>query len=282
MPENIVRHPYIVNIRGLGRSVCSGALVGNYTVVTAASCVDPRFADDKPLLWINSLFTEDLTGEERFFQTEETVFHPNYTNPNIEGYDIALLKLNETAFPLRPLRLLPSPYIINDTVGQPLLVLSYGKTTFGGGRATRLQVGQVTSVDDQRCIDADIGFLQGQMLCVDGIVTCSDDKGGPVFYGRSQINEILYGIVSGTDCFEDIELSGVTSTITPEAIAWLQEIWYDFEYGTKSTATISSPTDPSPLSAEPLSPPILPEMPPGFESASPLGDEYDIYDLLEI
>lgn len=217
----VTRHPYMANVRGLDSSVCSGVLIGEFTVLTAAQCVDPRDGRaNRPTLWLNSTSANELSVNTVVRETVQTVFHPNYTGNAVDGYNLAILRLNESTMPLRPMRLLV-PGLNVTLIDRALFVLSFGRTSLSGARTLTLQIGEVNVVDPQQCINADIGYLEEQMFCVDRAVPCSGDLGGPAFVGNSPQSDSLFGLVSGTACFENVELSGFANAASEESIAWL-------------------------------------------------------------
>ena len=253
--EFVKRYPYIANVRAFGRSVCSGVLIGPYTVLTAAQCVDSRNGRElKPELWLNTTLAEGPEDTAVVRQVSETLFHPEYAGNANDGYNLALLQLNESAASLRPIRIPPeAPDGPESIVGRIFSILGFGRTSLSGARTTTLQIAVVQVLDPQTCIDADIGYLEEQMFCVDSQHPCSGAHGGPVFIdsGDSR-NDVLFGLVVGTPCFENTELAGVTSISTNASLSWLRQTRDELErraiiQDSITTDVLGLPPAPEPL-----------------------------------
>jgi len=263
----------MANVRGLESSVCSGVLIGEFSVLTAAQCVDPRDGRaNNPTLWLNSTSANEPSADTVMRQTVETVFHPNYTGNAVDGYNLAILRLNESTAPLRPMRLL-LPGLNVSLVDRRLFVLGFGRTSLSGARTRNLQIGEVNVVDPRQCINADIGYLEDQMFCVDRAVPCSGDLGGPAFVGNSPQSDSLFGLVSGTACFDNVELSGFINAATEETIAWLTSTRDLVESQALEELGISSED----VEAIPVV-----EDPSGLLGSAEAPDIEDYYDLLDI
>ena len=253
--EFVNPHPYIVNVRAFGRSVCSGVLIGPYTVLTAAQCVDPRNGRElRPELWLNTTLSEGPEDTAVVLQVDETLFHPQYTGNANDGYNLALLRLNETSVPLRPIRIpLEAPYGTESIVGRVFSILGFGRTSLSSARTTTLQIVVVEVLDPQICIDDEIGYLEEQMFCVDSHYPCSGDQGGPVFVDSvDSRNDVLVGLASGTPCFENIERAGVTTLSTDASLSWLRQTREELERKATNQDSVTMDALGLPPAPEPL------------------------------
>lgn len=225
-----IRHPYSVSLRNANRHVCSGALVGNYTVVTAAHCVDPRFQKDAlPSLWLSSTHSDVPSAKAILRETTEIVRHPQYSIRDSSRYDIAILTMNQTAWPLRPIRVFRVDADL-PLVGRQLSYLGYGRLSSGGALSTALHITQVEVLDPESCSSLDINFARVVMLCISEALSCSGDEGGPLFVDRGDAREdTLVAIASGTTCNEDFDVSGMTNANAPLIRTWLDNTLTEIE-----------------------------------------------------
>lgn len=237
LQETIRRYPYLVNLRNGGQPVCSGALIGEQSVITAASCVDPRLGREfLPTLWLSSIYPNVLTEDVVVREAVEVYLHPNYTGNLFDGYDVAILKLNESALPLRQLRLyISSPLTI--PTGAAVSYLYFGRTSINSARSAYVQVTSVEVLDPAFCEEAEFGFNPEIMLCVSNRILCAGDQGGPLFRDVSDpFLETLYAIASGTLCKDESGVSGVTSVLSSGIVEWIAETHaVSEEYATTSS-----------------------------------------------
>eukprot|EP00210_Caulerpa_lentillifera_P000126 g121.t1 len=226
----VTRHPYAVSLRNSDRHVCSGVLVGQYTVLTAAHCVDPRFNTDiLPSLWLNSTHSDVPSDATVFRESVEVVRHPNYSIRDASRYDIAILTMNQTVLSLRPMRIYP----LNTeppTAGRRLSFLGYIRLTTGGAISTGLHIGRLEILDPESCANVQINFAEIIMLCISESLACTGEEGGPLFIdGGNPYVDTLVAISSGTACNDDLVVSGVTNIVAPEIRNWLETTLTEIE-----------------------------------------------------
>ncbi|RXG60387.1 Proclotting enzyme, partial [Armadillidium vulgare] len=220
--------PPNVNLALLGRNVgtepnffCSGILINENFVITAAHCVlslEPFFVRlgehnyglgfGKPK--VNTV--EDVG-------VDKVLFHPNFILN--QGYhDIALLKLNTSITVKNEISPICLPWQIltfDELLGQEVTVAGWGRLSFGGTQSSVLQEVNVTVFDSSVCeksystlSDYKKIFPQGMsnenVLCagdVNGIKdACDGDSGGPIMYfsGEDKVYYLAGVISKGFGC----------------------------------------------------------------------------------
>ncbi|XP_016992967.1 chymotrypsin-2 [Drosophila takahashii] len=218
--------PYLVSIQNsYGNHFCSGAIIDDQYVVTAASCVAGLRKNNVKVVTT----TYNNWGQAGWeYSVEDIIMHCQFDQPMYHN-DIALIKThalfdyddvtqNITIAPLQDL-----------TEGETLTIYGYGSTEIGGDFSWELRQLDVTYVAPERCNatyggtgDLDLGHL-----CAVGRVgagACHGDAGGPIVDGRGR----LVGVGNwGVPCaygFPDVYArlsfynSWITSTINGCAI----------------------------------------------------------------
>lgn len=225
------RYPFMVSIRNFDRFDCGGALIGPHTVLTAAQCVDERYGREKlPYMWLNATETETRTEGTMPRRAVDVRMHPNYTGDIFDGYDLAILFLNETADPLKTI----APGDPKHEIAIPrnnLTFLGFGRSTRSSSRSPYLQLTTYDIIEPTACKSSDdLVFLEDGMICLEGDTPCSGDQGGPLFEDRGAGHgNLLYGIVSAIACDLNSRLVSIPSITVPEIATWIEETRREFE-----------------------------------------------------
>jgi hypothetical protein len=190
--------------------LCSGSLLGERTVLTAAHCV---LGPD--LFPLASIQVNDGGGTRRH-QVEAQHVHPEFDESS-GAHDLMLLQLETKVAGARPLELYPRP-LTSEDVGRDLRVVGYGATEGGTvtGLGTRREV--TLLVRQLRAFDLEAGAT-GKQACV-------GDSGGPALLRvRADGPEYVAATVSGgadgclsTGYYTRVDLD--TSWIVSTAAAW--------------------------------------------------------------
>lgn len=239
------RHPYMVAVRNFNRFDCSGVLIGCHTVLTAAQCVDERHGRDRlPVLWLNAYYTERETNDTLIRRSSDVRVHPNYTGDVVDGYDFAILLIDEPAHGLIPIRTTPEEYL-GVNVDRELSLLGFGRSTRTSSRTPYVQITRLDIIDPTACRNSeDVIFLEDQMLCLEGNTPCSGDQGGPIFPDSGLANsDTLYGIVSSTVCDLSSRIAAVPSTIRREVYDWISSTMEELENTVSGRRTPASAAD---------------------------------------
>jgi len=219
------RHPYMASIRNYGRFDCGGVLIGTHIVLTSARCVDPRYdRSELPEIWLNNTRTFEPSATTVFRKAIEVRVHPLYSGDIYEGYDFALLLLNESAHELVHMTRFPWHVPVQD--GAPLAILGFGRSSGTDAVAPALQIGQLTLVSPEVCHNSeDIVFIEDQMRCVEGDVPCNGDQGGPIFRttpgGGDARTDYLMGIISIAGCEYNHRVAAFLSTHNENISNWI-------------------------------------------------------------
>lgn len=152
--------PSAVGLVADGRVFCSGVVVSERVVATAAHCVDP---DARPEV----LFGGSV-GEGPLIETVGVWIHP-YADTNPYA-DLALLVLGATA-PVEPPLLSSLPNIEPDMLGTAVTIVGHGVVELGGAPGVR-------TVATTTIAEGGSGWLG---YAAGGPQPCVGDSGGPVF-----------------------------------------------------------------------------------------------------
>lgn len=167
-----------------GNAHCTGTLVGEKTVVTAAHCLVGVTASK-----MRFVIGSDIVKPQYSLRVESTKYHPKYDDRNIVN-DIGFVTLTQEA-PIEHMVLLDK--MDESFVGQNLFFVGYGVdnayTNSGAGkkRAVWMTVSSVSNTTF-RYDDA-------------GRNTCYGDSGGPAFVRDSAGNYLVAGVTSYGDYY---------------------------------------------------------------------------------
>ncbi|XP_073811915.1 trypsin zeta-like [Musca autumnalis] len=205
---DITKHPHQVSMRRKTceecafSHTCGGSILNANCIVTAAHCVNGRFAENFTIV----AGTSTRNGVDGVVsRVEKIIMHENY-NGSVYDNDVALMIL-ATPLPLDGITMAPIELATEiPTHGSKSTVTGWGTTTSGGVASNQLLAVDVPIVANDRC-DASysVGYGPGRimdsMLCAGvesegGKDACQGDSGGPLL-----VNGKLTGIVSwGRSC----------------------------------------------------------------------------------
>jgi secreted trypsin-like serine protease len=177
---------YIQKVRA--HTICTGALIGQNLVLTAAHClkgikaeaVTVRFMKDSSCNSKRPLFTK--------IASEKILIHDRYNQNKNYNNDLALIKLAQSApsdFPIASLYDGASPLSSDE-----LLMLGYGDSAETSQEETQLRKTYKSYTRDVTSLGQEIAFDQSQ-----GGGACHGDSGGPIF-GNVQGQYKIIGVVS--------------------------------------------------------------------------------------
>ncbi len=212
---SIADWPYLVALQirtSEGTFVCSGNLIDDRRVLTAAHCVLEGLAvvpatDLRVVVGRDDPFAADAVVST----VSRLAVHPDYERrPREQGeggpYDVALLELSEPV--AQPsIRLATEADAASYAPGTVAGIAGWGATRSGGSAVDRLRSASVPILDDATCANQTRVSLReaGEMLCAGypegGIDTCQGDSGGPLAVTGADGAPLLAGTVSwGVDC----------------------------------------------------------------------------------
>jgi hypothetical protein len=211
--------------------ICTGTLIGNNTVLTAAHC----FANKNNILYSAIYATIDLNCSSGFnkrliYEITSVDLHPNYaldSNPskNSQDYDLAVVKFSGILpSEYRPLSLLPIDIhsLINNPA-QKFIMTGYGKTSTNSDLLPELrfltkQASSVFLTKPDPSSGASIDLIKQMGLIGlkqnDARGVCNGDSGGPLLLASGN-SYVIVGVAS--------YLEGFTNTICENG-----KIYYSF------------------------------------------------------
>lgn len=158
----------------LTASGCSATVIGRYTALTAAHCVD----DSNPADVVKIDLNGDGTAEHTFQGT--AVYYPSWNGSDSWRYDIAIIKTtSDMSTVVTPARI--NTNTSYDDVGQPFTLVGYGCNTKHGAGYGKRRYGR-NKIDGYRSDGREFGAgfnNEGTSFSDSG--TCDGDSGGPSF-----------------------------------------------------------------------------------------------------
>lgn len=184
---------------------CSGSLIGDTWVITAAHCVTDTAKNNavKIPAMVNLGVYDQYTQSSNVQQIlpKRVIRHASYTAAD-KGYDIALIELTKPAATrFARIRLydgLPSGL---DTPGSMVTISGWGATqTVASSQAAFKQKLDIPVVGQSQCQKGYVGTtIYASQICAGGVAgqgSCFGDSGGPLFYQDENDNFTLLGITS--------------------------------------------------------------------------------------
>jgi uncharacterized protein (TIGR03382 family) len=193
-PDTSPEHQAVVFL-DLGWSACTGTLIANNVVLTAAHC----------LAWVGSVDVGfgNTEGSLDYYGSTETWAHPDFSFSNL-GNDIGLVRIEGQPAGVTPIPFLPSSLEItqSDENNLDLEFVGFGvtETNSYGTKMTVTDVLEWVCTSPGGCDLGGGAFAEDNTICYDQVPggPCSGDSGGPAFVWRGGV-EYVGGITSYGD-----------------------------------------------------------------------------------
>lgn len=217
VPSAVSPHEVMV-LSGRG-NLCTGIVLAQDLVLTAAHCIDPQLT--------YKLYELDAERKPTFREIAKIVVHPQFSKQtfaaNRATADVALLKLVEPLPPkYSPVTLAtPRPRV---ALGESFIVAGYGVTVRGDNntagvlRHATLAATGVPGNIQLRLFDP---ATKGE---TPGLGACTGDSGGPVYENRGG-KFVVYGVVSWSTAPKAEDGCGGLTGVTPLELylGWISE-----------------------------------------------------------
>lgn len=169
---------------------CTGTLVSDRVILTAAHCVE----NGEPPGLLRVRFTDDIFAAGATYQVERYGMHPKYCGSDtsickVDVWDFAYLVLSEPVVGVAPIRPLVTQEAWDEAmaVGSTVTLVGYG--------ANEKMLGGVKREVDAPIVKfspSGLEFQAGGM----GIDSCNGDSGGPAFVTLASGETLLAGVTS--------------------------------------------------------------------------------------
>lgn len=168
------QYPNVVALE-VGNALCTGTLITDEWVMTAAHCV-MGVAPSKIKVHFNTVSA--LTVPGKVVGATQAIAKPTFSTSNLGSNDIGLIHLSEKVTDIKPVPINLDP--AKAPVGTKVTMVGFGATAQGGGGSIGVEyVVEQTSVS---CGSS--GTSDANLLCynqVSGKGKCEGDSGGPSF-----------------------------------------------------------------------------------------------------
>jgi hypothetical protein len=188
-----VEFPEVVPVWVGGKSLCSGTLVTQQVVLTAAHCVYGQSGPFQISVGGSTL------NNGRLIDIDSTWYHPRY-DAALSQNDIALLHLKTPATVSR-LGVLPGGKL--KSLGKKFLIVGWGRDQNNSitGKLNRLSLNEETTASKKffkgifnpKTMIGAGRYFPDEVLYGGG---CTGDSGGPLYQGASGANRIILGLTS--------------------------------------------------------------------------------------
>ncbi|CAD7012597.1 trypsin-7 [Ceratitis capitata] len=199
--------PYQVSVQLYGGHFCSGSLIGQKLVLTAAHCLNQDKLEDYTVQY----GVEEVSSSANIVKVAKIIIHEKFDKIT-DDYDIALIILAS------PIQLSSKAQIIplaekNPQTGQNALVTGWAPVSKDGPTLNQLQSVDVQIISKKDCISQykNRDKITDRMIC-GGVRsgsrgTCGGDAGGPLAYNGTLVGVVSWGVGCGEHGFPGVYAS---------------------------------------------------------------------------
>ncbi|KAK4878214.1 hypothetical protein RN001_010720 [Aquatica leii] len=185
---NINDHLYLVSVQQNERHICSGCILNENMILTAAHCVNRKKAKS---LQVRAGSNHTKTGGI-VVNVTRVLQHPRFY-PYSLNYDVCILQLVASLTIKIKINLLLIDEVV--PVGAEAEATGWGKTSVKGDVAFHLQKVKIKRIADRKCNLSYLGRITAAMFCFfeDMKDSCHGDSGGPLVYDNKLIGILSWG-----------------------------------------------------------------------------------------
>lgn len=210
--RNFAQLPAVVTVDAEteNTAACGGTLIAEHVVLTAGQCVyvnngTPRL----PLVTLDVLNAQRTNRAPETRSTLKAVVHPKFSGDPAGGYDLALLRLDNSTAPLAVVDIATE----KPEIGTRLVTI--------GSAGLAIRIRRAVVVDPDECETANQRFDRDSMICISEEVPCKGDEGGPVL---NEETEELVSVVSVTSDCNEGNRPGLLTLHRAEIAEWIQSV----------------------------------------------------------
>ncbi|CAK9818840.1 unnamed protein product [Anthophora plagiata] len=181
------KYPYQVSIRNAGSPICSGSIVNNYFILTAAQCIYKKFTSEITVIaGTNNILNTNVT-----YSAATLFWHENY-NDLVGLNDIGLIRVDryiEYNERVQPVKFYDTYFI---PPGQNAVVTSWGRLSLNP--SISLQEIQVSVIMQETCEELYLPVTKNNICTLTKINegSCSANAGDPLTVNDEQIGIVSY------------------------------------------------------------------------------------------
>ncbi|CAH0560252.1 unnamed protein product [Brassicogethes aeneus] len=204
---NIIDNSHLVwlffPINGTHGYACSGTLIGQTTVLTAAHCVQVKTKGQPIQIYILAQDLSKLSTDTTYIYREESfsTYDKRYDDDN--AHDAGIITFSTPVTTATPIVLNKDCYFKTGTEVQPQ---GYGKPSDSATTISKNPREVTTTIMDYKiCNLMYLNSLSPNNLCTCGLSNkniCGGDSGGPLLLNRQQIGINSFGSIFGCEAYQ--------------------------------------------------------------------------------
>merc|ERR1711892_15149 len=191
--------PWQISLRSFGAHICSGSIINQHQVISAAHCMAPLMGPiiDTVIAGVHDRIGEGGHQKRRIASMEA---HENHNEPEFDN-DVAIITVTQP-FDFSDPNVQPISMFMSDDAEIPAETIcnatGWGALWGGGIHPNNLQWIQIPLLSHEDCVQLYPEYITDGIVCAGASnhTTCSGDSGGPLVCPDAQGKGKLAGLVS--------------------------------------------------------------------------------------